>query len=253
MQVVIIEDELPAARMLQRKVEAEGLQVVAMMHGVAQSLAWFTENPLPDLVFMDIQLSDGLSFDLFEPLQLQVPIIFTTAYDQYAIKAFKVNAIDYLLKPIDTDELRAAIHKYRQGHRPAAAEVSQWVQALQQQLSTGPVYKKRFSIRVGQHLKLIDIGEVSAFYAENKGVYLRTREGRDYLIDSPLDQLEKQLDPNAFFRINRKIIVAFTAITDIQWHSNTRFKLYVQAFDPSDDWVVSRERTPDFKQWLDAE
>ncbi|OYU84463.1 MAG: DNA-binding response regulator [Flavobacterium sp. BFFFF2] len=253
MNIVIIEDEKPAARMLQRRVEAHGFEVVTLLHSVEEALQWFPVNAMPDLIFLDIQLSDGLSFELFDHLTLTSPVIFTTAYDEYALRAFKHNSVDYLLKPIDEDELARAIDKFRKWHAtPAPVFDKHLIQNLfQESFSDQLRFKKRFSIKLGQHIKLIPIGEVVAFYSENKGTYLRARDGRDYLLEQTLEQLESELDPKQFFRMNRKYIVSMHAIVDIQIHSNSRLKLVLQNL-ANDDLIVSRERVSEFRGWLDA-
>lgn len=248
MTTIIIEDEKPAARMLQRKLEKLNIPVQVMLHSVREAIEWFQQNPHPDLIFLDIQLSDGLSFEIFEKVSIQSPIIFTTAYDEYALRAFKLNSIDYLLKPIDEDDLEVAVEKYRKTISPKPAIDMQMIRQLFTS-SQAPEYKKRFSVKVGDHIKIIPIEEVELFYSEFKGTFLHTFEGRTFLLDTTLESLEKELDPTQFFRISRKYIIGHTALKDIVVYSNSRLKLTLKSYN-KEEVIVSRERVGDFKEWL---
>jgi len=250
MNIIIIEDEKPAARLLQRKVEKLGLQVNMLLHSVEESLAWFQSNIHPDLIFLDIQLSDGLSFEIFETLDIKSAVIFTTAYDEYALRAFKLNSIDYLLKPIDEDELEIAIHKFKSQFQKSIVSNLDF-DAIKKML-VNPIdrnFKKRFTIKVGQQLKMIGIEEVECFFSENKGTYLHTFDKRQYLLDTTLEQLENDVDPKDFFRISRKFILPLKAIKEIQMHSNSRLKIILPTYR-EDEVIVAREKVNDFKQWL---
>lgn len=249
MNIIIIEDEKPAARLLQRKVEKLGLQVNTMLHSVEESIIWFQNNAHPDLIFLDIQLSDGLSFEIFEQIDIKSAVIFTTAYDEYALRAFKLNSIDYLLKPIDEDELEVAINKFKL--RAQAQNFSLDFEAIKRML-VNPVekeYKKRFSVKIGQQLKVISIDEVECFYSENKGTYIHTLDNRDYLIDATLEVLETEINPKDFYRVSRKFIVPLKAVKEIQVYSNSRLKIILPTYK-DDEVVVSRERVSDFKEWI---
>ncbi|MBK8052711.1 MAG: response regulator transcription factor [Saprospiraceae bacterium] len=248
MTTIIIEDEKPAARMLQRKLEKLNIPVQVMLHSVREAVEWFQQNPHPDLIFLDIQLSDGLSFEIFEKVSIQSPIIFTTAYDEYALRAFKLNSIDYLLKPIDEDDLEVAVEKYRKLISPKPAIDMQMIRQLFTS-SKAPEYKKRFSIKVGDHIKVIPIEDVELFYSEFKGTFLFTTEGRNYLLDTTLESLEKELEPSQFFRVSRKFIIANIALKDIVVYSNSRLKLNLKTYN-KEEVIVSRERVGDFKEWL---
>jgi len=248
MTTIIIEDEKPAARMLQRKLEKLNIPVQVMLHSVREAIEWFQQNPHPDLIFLDIQLSDGLSFEIFEKVSIQSPIIFTTAYDEYALRAFKLNSIDYLLKPIDEDDLEVAVEKYRKTISPKPAIDMQMIRQLFTS-SQAPEYKKRFSVKVGDHIKITPIEEVELFYSEFKGTFLHTFEGRTFLLDTTLESLEKELDPTQFFRISRKYIISHTALKDIVVYSNSRLKLTLKSYN-KEEVIVSRERVGDFKEWL---
>ena len=254
MTTLIIEDEKPAARLLQRKLEKLDIAVKTMLHSVEESIDWFTNNQHPDLIFLDIQLSDGLSFEIFEKIDIQSAIIFTTAYDEYALKAFKLNSIDYLLKPIDEDDLEIAVTKFK-NRIPKADAGNQNLQLdfeqIRQMLSNPfeKSYKKRFTVKIGQHLKVITTDEIECFFSENKGTYIHTFDNRNYLIDSTLEILEQELDMKDFFRVSRKFIVPLIAIKEIQVYTNSRLKVILPTYK-EDDVIVSREKVQDFKAWL---
>ena len=246
MNVIIIEDEKPAARLLSRKLEKLNITVSQMLHSVEESMKWFAENPQPDLIFLDIQLSDGLSFEIFEKFEIKSAVIFTTAYDEYALRAFKLNSVDYLLKPIDQTELEKAVQKYKERTQNKSLDLY-WVKSML--TSATQEYKERFTVKIGQQIKIVNVSDIECFFSENKGTYLHTLEGRDYLIDSNLEQLESELNPKEFFRVSRKFIVSLKAIKEIQVHSNSRLKLILHSYK-ADEIIVSRERVSDFKNWI---
>lgn len=246
MKIVIIEDEKPAARLLSRKLEKLNFPVSTMLHSVEESIKWFSENQQPDLIFLDIQLSDGLSFEIFEKIDIKSAIIFTTAYDEYALKAFKLNSIDYLLKPIDPKELEQALAKFRERIENKQFDLN-WVKDIF--LSNKKIYKERFSIKIGQQLKIVNTSEIECIFSENKGTYLYTLENRNYLLDLSLEQLETELNPKYFFRVSRKFIINLNAIQEIQIYSNSRLKIILNSFK-NEEIIVSRERVSDFKNWL---
>ena len=250
MNIIIIEDEKPAARLLQRKVEKLGMKVTKMLHSVEESIAWFQNNAHPDLIFLDIQLSDGLSFEIFEQIEIKSAVIFTTAYDEYALRAFKLNSIDYLLKPIDEEELSTAISKFKNQFQKNMISSLDF-EAIKRML-VNPVekeYKKRFSVKIGQQLKVISIDEVECFYSENKGTYIHTLDNRDYLVDTTLEIIETELNPKEFYRVNRKFIIPLKTIKEIQVYTNSRLKISLSTFK-ADDIIVARERVSDFKNWI---
>lgn len=254
MTTIIIEDEKPAARLLQRKLEKLNIGVGVMLHSVEESIEWFSKNGHPDLIFLDIQLSDGLSFEIFEKVKIKSAVIFTTAYDEYALRAFKLNSIDYLLKPIDEDDLKIAVAKFK-SLLPKEEIQSQSLGIDFEQIKKMLInpfeknYKKRFTVKIGQHLKVISIDEIECFFSENKGTYIHTFDKRDYLIECTLELLEKELDPANFFRINRKFIVPLKAIKEIVVYSNSRLKVILPSFS-EEDVIVSREKVSDFKTWI---
>jgi len=248
MKIVIIEDELPSARLLQRKLENLGYTVAAVLQTVEESIEWFMSNTEPDLLFLDIQLADGISFDILEQVKPNSAIIFTTAYDEYMLRAFKQNSIDYLLKPIEDEELKNAIEKFRQLRHPKPQLDLASFEALFR--NTVQTYKERFTIKLGQNLKVVTTQQIECIYSENKGTYLYTNEKGNYLLDQTLDALMPQLSPKDFFRINRSTIVQFDAIKNIAVHSNARLKIYLKHYE-SDELIVSREKVTAFKNWLD--
>nr|WP_298993423.1 LytTR family DNA-binding domain-containing protein [uncultured Polaribacter sp.] len=251
MNVLIIEDEKPAARRLNRMLASLNIDVSEMLHSVEESLNWLQNNEHPDLIFLDIQLSDGLSFEIFEEIEVKSAIIFTTAYDEYALKAFKLNSIDYLLKPIDEDELEAAVNQFKK-QQPKQAEVQVNLDDIRK-LLINPIdrkFKKRLSIKVGQHIKIIPVDDIECFYSENKATYIHTSEKRNYLIDNSLEKWEEQLNPEQFFRANRTFIVHINAIKDIISYTNSRLKLVLETYNDQ-EIIVSRERVKDFKNWID--
>lgn len=250
MNIIIIEDEKPAARLLQRKAEKLGLKINTLLHSVEEAIDWFQRNQHPDLIFLDIQLSDGLSFEIFEAIEIKSAVIFTTAFDEYALRAFKLNSIDYLLKPIDEEELELAMTKFKSRNQ-ALPNLSLDFEMIKKML-VNPMeksFKKRFTIRTGQQLKMIAIEDVECFYSENKGTYLHTFDNRNYLLDNTLEQLEIELDPALFYRVSRKFIIPTKAIKEIQLHSNSRLKIILPTYS-DDEVIVARERVQDFKNWL---
>jgi two-component system response regulator LytT len=251
MDVIIIEDEKPSARRLQRMLAALHMETKTMLHSVEESINWFQNNPHPDLIFLDIQLSDGLSFEIFETVEIKSAVIFTTAYDEYALQGFKLNSIDYLLKPIDEDDLVKAVKKFQE-RMPLKQAVTLDFNDIKK-LLVNPIdreYKKRFSVKVGQHLKLINIEDIECFYSENKGTYLHTTEGRNYLLDTTLELLENELEPQTFFRISRKFFVNINAIKDMVSYTNSRLQIKLNSYK-DDEVIVARERVKDFKDWLE--
>ncbi|MGC1205581.1 MAG: LytTR family DNA-binding domain-containing protein [Flavobacteriaceae bacterium] len=251
MNVIIIEDEKPSARRLQRMLQSLNMSTEVMLHSVEESIEWFQNNEHPDLIFLDIQLSDGLSFEIFETIDIKSAVIFTTAYDEYALQAFKLNSIDYLLKPIDEDDLTIAVKKYQERALQKQAVTLDFDDI--KKLLVNPIdreYKKRFSVKVGQHLKLINIDDIECFYSENKGTYLFTKEGRNYLLDTTLELLDNELEPQTFFRINRKYFVNINAIKDMVSYTNSRLQIKLNTYNKQ-EVIVARERVKDFKLWLE--
>ncbi len=249
MNVVIVEDEKPAARRLERMLTKLEINVITMLHSVETAIDWFDANVHPDIIFLDIQLSDGLSFEIFEEVDIQSAIIFTTAYDEYALKAFKLNSIDYLLKPIDDQELAMAIQKYTTLQKQhASVQINELKALLQPAIAS---YKTRFSVKIGQRIKLIPVQSIECFYSENKSTYMYTNDKRSYLLDMSLEQLTDLLNPKLFYRVNRTYFVNINYIHDIISYTNSRLQLKLNSYS-EESIIVSRERVRDFKSWLDS-
>lgn len=249
MNVVIVEDELVAAQKLQRLIgqQAADFQVLAVLQTVEDSIEWFTFNAAPDLVFMDIHLADGSAFSIFEKIQITSPIIFTTAYDEYALKAFEVNSIDYLLKPINEESLHRAISKFR--NRTAGSNQSDVIaNILNAFKESKKVYKSNFLIPYKDKFIPLATDTIACFYTENKMVRIVTMDNQLYSMDSSLEDIFSQLDPSVFFRANRQFIVAHKAIKDISvWFGS---KLSINTSVPLPEKViVSKARVSEFKSW----
>lgn len=247
MKILIIEDEPAAARRL-KKLVVEILpdaELLPVLESIAESVTFFEEQTPPDLILLDIHLADGASFEIFQHVKVKTPIIFTTAYDQYAIDAFKVNAIDYLLKPIKREALSKAIDKY-QDQQPAPPID---YQQLAQQLV--PQSDARFLIRLGQQIKLLETKDIAYAYTEERITFFMTNNGRRYPVDYSLEKLEELLPEDAFFRINRQFIICLYAIEEMITYSKGRVKLILKPA-AEQDTIVSTERSPVFKKWLNA-
>jgi len=243
-KTVIIEDEKPASRKLERMLnEFLEIEVVAKIESVEEGVQWFSENEHPQLIFSDIVLGDGLSFDIFEKVSTKGFIIYTTAFDQYTLKAFKLNSIDYLLKPILDEDLAGAIEKFKSfipsDNSVNSHEIKQLIKKEKSTLS-------RILVKIGYNLKIVQTHEVSCFFSENKIVYLQTQE-RTYPSDFTLDELEEVLDEKKFFRVNRQFIVSSDYIKNI--HTSPNYKVELE-FQPQEEITVSRDRVKDFKDWL---
>jgi DNA-binding LytR/AlgR family response regulator len=250
-RVVIVEDEMLAAKRLQKLLEASNsdFEIVAILDSVKNSAKWLANNEAPELLFMDIQLGDGLSFEIFDIVEVHSPVIFITAFNEYAIEAFKLNSIAYLLKPISEESLLGALDKYVEMTK-LFNQSRQRQQVVELRASLKDGFKKRFMIKVGDHIKTVLTQEVAYFYSRDKATYLKTYEGRSYLLDYSLEQLAEMLDPLEYFRINRKYLVGLNAILDIVAFSNSRLAISIPNQDER-DIIVSRERVSHFKEWLD--
>lgn len=256
LRALIIEDEPLAANRLAGllKKQAQPIEVVGTAESVAEAEALLRAlHPAPDVLFLDIHLADGLSFELFERLEIRSPVVFTTAYDKYALRAFKVNSVDYLLKPIDPEELTAALAKLHRQREAAAPQFDATLLArVLQQAQPAKEYKSRFVVRVGEHLKAIPVEQIAYFASLEKVTLLHTREGRKFVVDYTLEQLEGMLDPTEFFRLNRAYLTHADAIHDIIHYTNSRLQTILKPTAPDNDTVlVSREKVAAFKAWLD--
>lgn len=249
MKVVIVEDERLAAEKLADLLfkSDPAIEVIKMLESVEESVNWFSAHPSPDLVLMDIQLEDGISFEIFETVKISAPIIFTTAFNQYAIQAFKVNSVDYLLKPIVPEELSAAIMKFKQLHgEPDLLEEK--VARVVEQLSRK--YKSRFLIRVGMRFQSVPVMKICAFFVEERCTFMQTADGKRYDLDQSLDQLQTTIDPELFFRVSRNFLVNINCIEEIVSYSTNRLKLKLEK-GPEEGVIVSRDKVSDFKRWMD--
>ncbi len=249
MNVLILEDESRAASYLERLIKkvAPDMKVTAKLESVRDAVPFLEQDNDIDLIFSDVQLADGLSFEIFGQVTVKCPIIFTTAYDHYAIEAFKTNGIDYLLKPVEEERLKKAIDKIKLFSPVLAVE-----KILSITNSTnGKTFKSRFMVKVGDKIKTIPVEEILAFYSLEKATYIHTSGNRDYCIDYSIDQVEELLAQDLFFRINRKYIVSIQACTDILAWTNSRLRLKIEGIK-DDDIIVARERVLDFKVWLDS-
>ena len=253
LRVVIIEDEAPAFRRLQKILEEvePDVELLEVLDSVEEAVKWIRENELPDLIFMDIQLSDGISFEIFDEVTISCPVIFTTAFDEYMLKAFKVNSIDYLLKPIKVEDLRASLSKLK-SHKNHFSESGFSIQEVLKQIQGGNLtFKSRFLIKIGDKMLSVETDQVAYFQTRNGVVHLTTLSERTYLMDQSLDELESLLDPARFFRANRQFIVAFQSIHTV--HRYHKGKLLVETRPSSkEDIVVSAEKSTKFKSWLDS-
>ncbi len=253
MRVLIVEDEAMAARRLSRELERlePGINIMAQLDSVKRVVKWLEENESPDLIFLDIQLADGISFEIFEKTQVKAPVVFTTAFDEYAIQAFKVNSIDYLLKPIDPEELEAALAKFKERSAPTPTQPAfdmGMIQRAMEMMTRN--HKERFVVKIGEHIHTIATADTAYFFSQEKATYLQTIERNRFIIDYTLEQLEQLVDPDRFFRINRKYLVSLEAVKDIVTYSNSRLRLILKHTDDMDA-IVSRDKVQDFKRWLD--
>lgn len=249
MQTLLIEDEIPAARRLSKMLTEtrKGIQILDTLDSVESAVRWFRTFPMPDLVFMDIQIADGLSFDIFRQVEIQAPVIFTTAFDQYAVQAFKVSAVDYLLKPIDQKDLEKALVKYEQhSNKTTALDIEALAKLLKKE-----AYKERFLVKNGALLTFIAASDIAYFRSADGLTQAFTFQGKKYFVEHSLEELESLLDPKDFFRIGRGMTIRLNALQKIHPHLNGRLKLELSPALP-EDVFVSRERAGDFKSWLGA-
>jgi DNA-binding LytR/AlgR family response regulator len=248
MKVLIIEDEKPAAQKLIRLLGEinPNIEIIDVLKSVEQSINWFLNNPKPELIFMDIQLEDGVCFEIFENKAIDTAIIFTTAYDEYTLRAFKLNSIDYLLKPIDPEELKNAIKKFHTHYKKADYEN---LESIINQLQA--TKKERFLIKIGEHYKSVQTATINCFYIKERCNFIHVDNGKNYPIDYSLDRIEQLINSKTFFRINRNFIINFAAIRDIIAYSSNRLKIKLKDWTEQEDIIVSRERVSDFKEWMD--
>lgn len=247
MKVLILEDETLAAEKLEAtlmELQPEW-QVVSRIKSISSAVEWLESNPHPDLIISDIRLLDGLAFEIFQKVKIDKPVIFTTAYDQYAIRAFEVNSIDYLLKPVQKEKLQTALAKLKK--EPPFPDYNEVLTFIK---SNKTSYKSRFMVRLGQRIVAIPAEKIGYFYSENKLSYIVTLDAKKFPLDQPLDELIDLLDPKRFFRANRQFIVAFDSIAEIHPYFKGRIKIVLQP-KSDEEVVISSDRTPEFKKWID--
>jgi two-component system, LytTR family, response regulator LytT len=251
MNILIIEDEKLASDKLEKAIlDVEpNAHILATFQTVNASVDYLQNNPHPDLIFTDVRLLDGLCFDIFEQVEIHKPVIFTTAYDHFAIRAFQVNSIDYLLKPVVKERLKLSIDKFKnlQAENPMPLDYKEVVKLLK---GPAPEYKSRFMVRLGQKILALPAEKIAYFFSENKLTFIVSKDGKRYPIDQPLEDLIDLLDPKIFFRINRQYIVTFDSIAEIHPYFKGRIKLDLNP-KSDEEVVISSERTPEFKKWID--
>ncbi len=249
MKVLVIEDEMLAQKQIitYLKDMDASLEITGTIESVSEGLEWFNNHPMPDAIISDIKLNDGLSFEIFKDIHISAPIIFTTAYDQYAIQAFEHNSIGYLLKPIRKDKLKECFDKIKGSMSMNSIDLSKLAQMLTKPV---PQYKSRFLVKVGQKIKAVSVDKIAYFFSHDKMTYLHTRSNEKFPLDQSLDEIQDLLNPNNFFRINRKFLVHFEGIKEVHPYFKGRLKVeLLPAID--EDIVISAEKTPVFKSWLD--
>jgi len=257
MKILIVEDEELAVKKLQKTLAAvDGTaEVVGTTDSIQRTVEWLKKNPSPDLILMDIELCDGQSFEIFNLADVQCPVIFTTSYDEFALKAFKVNSVDYLLKPVQKEDLQAALAKYTKLHKSpairdagATINLDNLVKQLQQNLQPKE-YRKRFLVKHAQKLVSIEIGDIAYFYSDGRLNFFRTFDNKKYVVDYTMDELEEMLDPERYFRISRSFYVSVNCIDRIDDYFGNRLILSLKpAVDK--EALVSREKVTDFKKWM---
>jgi DNA-binding LytR/AlgR family response regulator len=258
MKVVIIEDEAPAFRRLQKSLEEfdEEIEIVEVLDSVEESINWIRNHKQPDLFFMDIQLNDGLSFDIFEKAKITSPIIFTTAFDEYLLRAFKVNGIDYLLKPIKKTDLAASLEKYKSLKKSLSnGDIdlgSKFQDLLNEVQLSSRKYRNRLLVKKGEKFISVNINDCAAFYIRNTVVYGHTFDDREYILDTNLEDLSQMLDPGSWYRANRQYLISIKAIENAEKYFKGKLLLNTSINLP-DDVVVSAEKASDFKKWFGDE
>jgi two-component system response regulator LytT len=254
MKVVIIEDEQRAVKLLTRLLlEAEPeIEILASLESVTEAVRWFSCNPSPDLAFFDIRLSDGVSFSIFEKTAVECPVIFTTAYDEYAIRAFSVNSIDYLLKPLDKEQVSRAIEKYKKFHGSGKPLLKRAEMTALASLLAGqkPVYKSRFLLPVSDRYLSIPIGDILYFTSVEKQTMLVTKELKHLPLEMPLEKIEGEIDPKQFFRVNRQFLVSYSSVASVHTFFNGKLKIHLRGSDS--EVIISKEKSGPFKEWLNV-
>ncbi len=253
--VLIIEDEIPAQRLLKETLQEIPIktEVIGCLNSIKAAVEWLQNNPHPEVVLLDIQLSDGLSFEIFKKVPVESTIIFTTAFDEYAIQAFKVNSIDYLLKPIEKDELQAAFEKFEQYNKPLIQEQNANIdfKALAHLIKNEQTeYRKRFLIQSNESFFHLSVNDIAFFYSMQGVTFAVTFEKREYPINFSLESLKEQLHPDTFFKINRQFIVCIDAIKRVHSYFNGKLKLEIKPLH-TEDIIIGKDKAAAFKRWMD--
>jgi two-component system response regulator LytT len=256
MKILIVEDEELAVKKIQKTLATvdESANVIGVTDSIQSTVEWLTANPAPDLILMDIELADGQSFEIFNLTEVKSPVIFTTSYDEYALKAFKVNSVDYLLKPIQKEELQAALNKFKQtrsfsnGEDKSPISIDSLVKELQQKLQPKE-YRKRFLVKHAQKLVSIEVADIAYFYSDGRLNFFKSTDNKKYVVDYTMDELEDMLDPEKYFRISRSFYVSIDSVDRIDDYFGNRLIL---ALKPAVDKeaLVSREKVTEFKKWM---
>jgi DNA-binding LytR/AlgR family response regulator len=248
-RTLIIEDELPAAQRLQKLITetTPDVHIESILDSVETSVSWLQKHSPPELIFLDIQLADGLSFEIFKKIKVDSFIIFTTAYDEYAIKAFELNSIDYLLKPVNKEHLARALEKFRIMQGRLQFDVKELLDVIEKRKSA---YKSRFVINISNKIRTIETEDIAYFYSSEKSAFLSSKEGKTYPLDFSLDKIENMVDPDVFYRINRQYLISYEAISNILVLTKSRIKLELRPA-PEEEVFVSNARAPEFRRWLD--
>jgi two-component system response regulator LytT len=252
MKVLIVEDEELAVKKLQKTLLAvePDASIVGITRSIRESVDWFKQHPSPDIVLMDIELADGQSFEIFNQADIQCPVIFTTSYDEYTLRAFKVNSVDYLLKPVQQDELEAALLKYKKYKTVPEGEINIGTLVKELQLKLQPKeYRRRFLVKLGQKLISVDVEDISYFYSDGRINVFKTKENKKFVVDYTMDELEEMLDPVLFFRISRSFFVSVGSIDKIDDYFGNRLILGLKPATEKEA-TVSREKVTQFKKWL---
>lgn len=257
MKILIVEDEELAVKKLRKTLQSvdETATVVGEADSISNTVAWLQSNPAPDLILMDIELADGQSFEIFNQTKVKSPVIFITSYDEYALKAFKVNSVDYLLKPVQKEDLHAALEKYRQMKKMYTGEptnssisIEELVKELQQKLQTKE-YRKRFLVKHGQKLVSIETDEIAYFFSDGRLNFFKTSDNRKFIVDYTMDELNEMLDPDKYFRISRSFFISVNSVDQIHDYFGNRLMLHLKP-ETDKEAIVSREKVAEFKAWL---
>ncbi|HNP20827.1 MAG TPA: LytTR family DNA-binding domain-containing protein [Panacibacter sp.] len=255
MKILIIEDEELAVKKLHKTLLSvdKDIEVIGTTDCIEMSVQWLRNNPAPDLILMDIELLDGQSFEIFNRVEVKSPVIFTTSYDEYALKAFKVNSVDYLLKPVQKEDLAAALDKYKKMYSATASansmiNMESLVKELQQKLQPKE-YRKRFLVKNAQKLVSVEVEDIAYFYSDGRLNFFKTKDNKKFIVDYTMDELEDMLDPESYFRISRSFYVSINSVDQIHDYFGNRLLLYLKpAVDK--EAIVSREKVTEFKKWM---